>query len=313
MTDTNDHWGTLSNLTVVYDDANESFNTTLPALSYTRITFARIKGIGSVFDANFNDSNTEENTAAANLDLGTSVGSWSNFSANSHVRAQGPDKVLLIDRDAGPFAAKALFTAPIDLNKAIISFKAAIRRTIGNDSKNITVMGLDDAANKSFELVITANTTAGAKRRLAYMDPNASLIIIPQGYDNEIQYMDDTFDPNKLRLITLSLQDTGYTVNFNNGAWQSNLLAFNGSASQIAKIQFSGSNDAGVWLDDINAYSPKAADLNRNRSIDFQDLKIMSLQWLQTPAEPNADIAPPGSLDNFVNFYDFELLCRDWL
>ena len=55
IVDTNDHWGTITSLTVTCDEANNTYHTTLPAMSYTRFTFARTFGTGSLFDGNLDD------------------------------------------------------------------------------------------------------------------------------------------------------------------------------------------------------------------------------------------------------------------
>jgi hypothetical protein len=54
-------------------------------------------------------------------------------------------------------------------------------------------------------------------------------------------------------------------------------------------------------------------DINRNNKVDFEDLKILTDQWLQPPGTPSADIAPLPTGDSFVDFLDFALLAQNWL
>ncbi len=54
-------------------------------------------------------------------------------------------------------------------------------------------------------------------------------------------------------------------------------------------------------------------DITGNGKVDFDDLKILTDQWLQPPGTPSADIAPPPDGDNIVNFLDFALLADNWL
>ena len=56
-----------------------------------------------------------------------------------------------------------------------------------------------------------------------------------------------------------------------------------------------------------------SADLNDSGHIDTDDLLLMGLQWLNTPATPSADIAPGNNGDGQINNVDFYLLSQDWL
>ncbi len=53
-------------------------------------------------------------------------------------------------------------------------------------------------------------------------------------------------------------------------------------------------------------------DLNADCWVDFDDLAVLCLQWLQEPGSPPADIAPPDG-DGVVNFLDFAVLASRWL
>jgi hypothetical protein len=46
--------------------------------------------------------------------------------------------------------------------------------------------------------------------------------------------------------------------------------------------------------------------------VNFMDFAIIGSQWLQTPGEPSADIAPQGG-DGAVNFLDLNILVDEWL
>ncbi len=52
-------------------------------------------------------------------------------------------------------------------------------------------------------------------------------------------------------------------------------------------------------------------DITGNGHVDFEDLTILMGQWLDTPGQPSADIAPEKR-DNLVNLLDFAELTRHW-
>jgi hypothetical protein len=53
-------------------------------------------------------------------------------------------------------------------------------------------------------------------------------------------------------------------------------------------------------------------DFDFSGSVDFTDLSILALQWLQPPGTPSADIAPTPA-DGIVNFLDYAVLAEHWL
>ncbi|MCK4958698.1 MAG: hypothetical protein KAT00_04850 [Planctomycetes bacterium] len=324
MVDTADHWGAIETLAVTYDDPNDCFKVTLGPLSYTRIIFDRdlSQGSGTVFDADLDGAVTEENTTAANLEIGTDFGSWSNFPAGSvHIRSFGADKGLLVDQVSGGFDINCVLSAPVIVDGTAVSFKAGIRRTVADHTKDITIAGLDTMNNKSFKVVLTAVSNggpAGEKKRMAYVGPSGGLTIIPEGSDNDLDFIDDTFDPAELASVTLTLTSAGYVVDFAHGTtWRSQLLPYSGLAEKISKLRISGSSTAGIWLDEIRTsglfWPPGPADINADGLTNISDLKVMGLQWLQSPTEPSADIAPVSALDNFIDLSDLGRLMENWL
>jgi len=46
--------------------------------------------------------------------------------------------------------------------------------------------------------------------------------------------------------------------------------------------------------------------------VDFRDFAILGSQWRQSPANPSADIAPPGG-NGVVDLFDLDVLANDWL
>jgi len=52
-------------------------------------------------------------------------------------------------------------------------------------------------------------------------------------------------------------------------------------------------------------------DIVENGEVNFEDLKAIANQWLQSPGSPSADIAP-STLNGFVDSLDFAVLAEDW-
>jgi len=67
--------------------------------------------------------------------------------------------------------------------------------------------------------------------------------------------------------------------------------------------------DLGIIRRQCPAYP---GDLDLDCDIDFEDFAILAGQWLQSPSEPSADIAPPGG-DGIVDMNDLALLVDSWL
>ncbi len=213
-----------------------------------------------VFVADFQESLVEDSTSTSNFDAGTWIGAWSSLpSTNLHVRRDAVDSNLLgqivsqaalFDQGTGGFAAEANLVAPVGLDGTLVSFDTALRAW-GGSGKDITIAGMDALGNVSFELVISASGDAGLSKRLGYMHSGSTVTMIPQGADNEINWLGDDYNPETMRNVRLKLSDTGYRVDFHYGTWISDELPYNGSAANVAKIVISGGNATAFWVDNL--------------------------------------------------------------
>jgi hypothetical protein len=69
---------------------------------------------------------------------------------------------------------------------------------------------------------------------------------------------------------------------------------------------------SGKYVHVMNLTVHRTGDISGNGIINFNDLLILTEQWLETPGDPSADIAPQPNGDNEVNLLDFALLSVDY-
>jgi len=82
------------------------------------------------------------------------------------------------------------------------------------------------------------------------------------------------------------------------------------------KIAYGPSVSSQVRIDDVYmglCTRIYPADFDCNNAVDIVDLMYLCNQWLETPGNPSADIAPEPNGDNFVDFRDFALFAENWL
>ncbi|MED5417522.1 MAG: hypothetical protein VYA27_02410, partial [Verrucomicrobiota bacterium] len=215
-------------------------------------------------------------------DLGTSVGNWANiFTADASgndpgviaetgadVKGDGVDNALRLDRPATTQDVCAQFDGGIDIsgsNTGVISFDLGTRRTQSNSiAKSTTIIGLDDAGNKSFELFLDANNNTANHEQLFHVDSSGTKTPIGnvEDFNNS-----GGWNENRLSSVRIALTSTGYCVqvekfplgNTPDPDTTTGQLSYAGGATSITQVIFrvSGSTDAGIsggiYLDDIRA------------------------------------------------------------
>lgn len=87
--------------------------------------------------------------------------------------------------------------------------------------------------------------------------------------------------------------------------------------NRLSKVIYDDGNKVVYSYDASGNRSEKVValrvDLNIDGSVGFPDLDMLAAQWLQSPAEPSADVAPWPNLDEIVDFKDFAALAYFWL
>ncbi|MDB4436113.1 lamin tail domain-containing protein, partial [Akkermansiaceae bacterium] len=212
---------------------------------------------------------------AANLDgADGQIGSWSgtlptgtNGSGSSELvtlptttGVNGGNQMLLADRGASSFTLEANFENNVQLADTTISFDYATRRTDGSHIKDNHIVGYDAAGNEAFHLVVSAKSFGGSDAtRLGYVANGTTLWDLPTvtGADangNLGFFNGDTGQwPKAIGSISLQLSETGFTVDFDNSqeSYTTSELSYNGDASLLSRIEFSGHSTSGFWIDNI--------------------------------------------------------------
>ncbi|OPZ18031.1 MAG: hypothetical protein BWZ10_01097 [candidate division BRC1 bacterium ADurb.BinA364] len=244
-----------------------------------------------VFQADFEASTAESvapgGTTLANLNLGTAIGTWSGWNetrpisavptSGIHLDSLGANKIMCSDRDQADigFDISANLTQPVVLaDGGTVTFKFVPRRTGGLTAgvyKHAYIMGKDASGAISFYLRVYIgagtlqyfqySTTADAP---AFASAAEDTHFLPTGTSQAETANNFTSAANiisaNMETLTLSLSAAGYTFNYVPGADQAGLgevaytsavLPYAGTATQLTRINFVGSDECGMYIDDF--------------------------------------------------------------
>ena len=89
------------------------------------------------------------------------------------------------------------------------------------------------------------------------------------------------------------------------------------SLNRISSVSYDDGIKIVYSYDSSGNYSQKVitvlSDLDGDGGVDLTDFAVLAQQWLSTPANPSADIAPWPENDNKVDILDLDTLAQDWL
>ena len=87
--------------------------------------------------------------------------------------------------------------------------------------------------------------------------------------------------------------------------------------NRLSAVSYDDGTKTIYSYDSSGNYSQKIvtvlSDLNGDGGVDLADFSVLSQQWLSTPGNPSADIAPWPENDDLVDFLDLDTLAQDWL
>lgn len=201
----------------------------------------------------------------------------------------------------------------------LINAQAAARHITDHydfpDANKITE-GFVDALNPLVTHAFEAGTAGPVKATLCWTDPPAAAI---GTLDNPAPRLVNDLD---LRLIDPNGSTTYYPFVLNPTGPGDPAATGDNSLDNVEQVIISSPTTPGTYTaqvtykglltNGLQYYSlilsgSSLTDFNGDRSIDLDDLAVLSSRWLDN--EPSLDIAPPGG-DGIINFLDFEILAQ---
>jgi hypothetical protein len=179
-----------------------------------------------------------------------------------------------------------------EFNPFEIEFIVVNKRRIGRTlfeydcSISLTNISLFTVRNVALEIIKTSDN-------MVLIDPNVTFGVLEIGPGESAT----SLDMCTFRVDRSKATDPAKII------WKS-FCELVGSTSGVQDIA------SGIYFLNLGIF---AGDINHDGKVDFEDLKILTDQWLQPPGSPSADIAPLPSGDGIVNFLDFAILAQSWL
>ena len=82
-----------------------------------------------------------------------------------------------------------------------------------------------------------------------------------------------------------------------------NTISFKTNDPDQQKLLFEAEGSGYLW---------NVCDLDMDDDVDLEDYALLAIQWLQSPGEPSADIAP-AEPDNIVDYQDLNHMTENFL
>ena len=222
----------------------------------------------TVFQADFQSSIVQSSTAVTNVNVGTSIGTWT-YQTPTNINvfgdATGTQKALCPDGSANGYGLTANLTNSLLLNSNVtVTLLVAIGRfNSPGTNKTFYLTGSDGSGQISFDLLIFANNSqAGGTNGAVYWNQGGTYTNwFGTNYSNasdirQLSVSSIGYNPASLSRLQIQLQANGYIVSLdkkNDGTfdWVSSLLPYNGNPKTISQISLTGGTLAGDWFDNF--------------------------------------------------------------
>ncbi len=212
----------------------------------------------TVFYADFEGSSLINDTVtSANLDAGTTVGTWTvGNDEESDIRQGSGNKALLADTGTYSFEANFSNTAVLTNNGVTVSLDTYMRRT-GDASSNEAnlkpqkVVGLDSHGNELFDIRITAGISHENAQRVGFVDSLGVERYLGSSGDVN-SYSVDTPNSAMFQTLELTLHETTMDISYDGVVLTNGIAYRNLGMSHLRSIRLAGVNgNTGAFYDNI--------------------------------------------------------------
>ena len=231
-------------------------------------------------------------STAINGEGGTEVFSFQDVSGDQFLLTDNPGETAIFD---------AVFTNPVTIDSGRVSLDLAHRRSIGDQGKDLEVVGLDSLGQESFHLVVSGNSGGVTRARLGIRtlnDEGTTIFDLPTaiGEDSpgDLPFFTG-IQENGFGTVNIAMEQDGYVITFSRGGfiYTTEMLDFNGTPVDLSRLRFivPGSPNVddrgGLWLNDIQVRGITTAPAPQRLTIistDFNtSLRNMSVRFFSTP------------------------------
>jgi len=254
-------------------------------------------------------------------------------------------RALLVDRPGQNFddenfvgSLDADLSDSILLLGAQVSFEIGTRRTGGNNAKDWDIVGVGSDGSESFRLRVGTNNNGG--ERLGYVANDGADVVFDlptvvgedgaadlnnTGYNRNLEgpFTDILGGPGanaEFPFVQLTLGGDGYTVELAHqeqntsgeaNAYKSAVLPYNGSAADLATVQFTYSGNSatnansGWFLDNFTVSGFEEilqGDFDGDGSVGFPDFLILANNFGEATSEGDFDFSGVVDLNDWVGF-----------
>jgi hypothetical protein len=212
--------------------------------------------------ANLNGADGQIGTFSGALPFGNGAFNPDLMGFDDHGGPNQTSRILYVDRPLadGSFFAELASTIPVD--GATVSFEVGTRRSAGDlivaHEKDYDIIGWDGGGNESFHLRVSAHSgdLAGEVQRIGVISDAGGTLnwdlqtVVGDDADLDLDSTGGSFNRGHVGVLNLTLGASGYVLDFENfstrntpNAYTTDVLPYNGAASELARIEFTFAGD----------------------------------------------------------------------
>ncbi|YCM46725.1 hypothetical protein V2O64_11905 [Verrucomicrobiaceae bacterium 227] len=286
--------------------------------------------------ANLNGADGQVGTFSGTVPIGEGGFGGSELITIGRTTGMTVDTYLRADRGVQNFAFSADFTRPVQLEGTTLSFDFATSRTDGAHGKDNQVVGISANGDEVFHLWISAKSAGADGLRIGYEGAETGGIVwdlpttLGEDATGDIGFFNGNTDATGVVLpgsIRLTLRNEGFVINFAGGSaggeggltklYTSEVLAFKGAGTDLARIEFRGEGGAnnnlrgGFWLDDLQVHGAIAPDSTGGPRLIHHSFDPVSRETVIRFQSSVGVPYQPFMSEDLVNWQPLEVLVAD--